>query len=467
MNNNKLKEIYEAHPSDWVCYALTGANTWIKVWDTDHDDIQLIAKQHEHIADAVIANPDVEVEYLYQYNGWKDCEDFFSHYRKDIYSYRLKETKPVNFNGGFIIASQEAYDLLVKLYEPSGTLFELKGRVRDCLFIDNENNLSGATKEWCIEKLKLKQFYINNGELSWDESIQYCIEHTETQLNDGVCSKCSKDIENLMNTLPREKINIQLANTLKEPQINSMEDLNELPIVQEGYDFGFSKLCKKDQETIERIFDKLVGEEDVRNRDSSDNKNSCSDNIHVGVSIPDSSNDMEGLKENENTSNNTSFNDGISNRNDTLQDIISITDDNGKVYEFEKPEFEILGLFYCNESKMLLGTYKEYDGGMLFNAMWTEKGSCRSNTKFDLTLIKPKWYEGASITKPIYCFVMDDDWSPSETPILCQGFSVVGGTATNLLYNYNCDGETFDEVAIECVRLATKAERDSLYCEGK
>jgi len=113
MNNNKLKEIYEANPDDWVVYAKWEHKSKCIYKQVRFDDsspfigchldnasfIYLIAKQHEHIADAVIANPDVEVEIVTAEDvvtgelHYETIQNFIENYNhRNIY--RLKETKP-------------------------------------------------------------------------------------------------------------------------------------------------------------------------------------------------------------------------------------------------------------------------------------------------------------------------------------------------------------------------------------
>jgi len=69
-----------------------------------------------------------------------------------------------NFNGGYIKASQEAFDLLVKLYKDKSKIqLSFKGNyfvVFQDIFVVSQNKGGGD-----------RQFYINNGELSWDRPI--------------------------------------------------------------------------------------------------------------------------------------------------------------------------------------------------------------------------------------------------------------------------------------------------------
>lgn len=92
--------------------------------------------------------------------------------------------KKQNFNGGYIKASQEAYDLLINDKELH-TIF-INRQYDGYYYI--EDGKARWVADTAFESLhKFKQFYINNKALSWDEPIQ----------------------------------------------INNMEDLNELPITGE------------------------------------------------------------------------------------------------------------------------------------------------------------------------------------------------------------------------------------------
>jgi len=193
------------------------------IWSKENDffsnynpdyNYQAILDEHCFLADAVIANPDVEVEYK-THIGWLKDINFFNFYTETS-EYRLKKTKldfnddieahpdydpevgiirydidvknmksvtetlrkmgidlnapdkPVNFNNGFIIASQEAYDLLVEQY----TSMLGYDKSFDYMYIEN-NEITMCTLDYielCNEQeITYKQFYINNGELSWNE----------------------------------------------------------------------------------------------------------------------------------------------------------------------------------------------------------------------------------------------------------------------------------------------------------
>lgn len=105
----QMKELYKC--GDYVCYAsytlkeLSFKKDLNPSWYIGYA-YKLIHKKHEAIADAVIANPDVEVEVqMVQVRGlheniiWCDRKNFFNKYNKDEI-YKLKETKPtIQLNG--------------------------------------------------------------------------------------------------------------------------------------------------------------------------------------------------------------------------------------------------------------------------------------------------------------------------------------------------------------------------------
>lgn len=116
MNIEQLKELWDT--GDYVCYMDNKQDfIWkINMPDFDGLDVQgykLIHKKDSHIADAVIENPDVEVEWRVEGRYWdypfvsmEDAE-FFETYSTDInVDYRLKEPKQ-DFNGGY--ADEEAF----------------------------------------------------------------------------------------------------------------------------------------------------------------------------------------------------------------------------------------------------------------------------------------------------------------------------------------------------------------------
>ncbi len=104
MKDDEMKKIYEADPDDWIPYT-NNRGFWEKapqspaliMWECNH---QLIAKKDELIAEAVIANPDVEVEYQMSTQKRKhtlEGKNFFKYYNEKQ-TYKLKETKPIQIN---------------------------------------------------------------------------------------------------------------------------------------------------------------------------------------------------------------------------------------------------------------------------------------------------------------------------------------------------------------------------------
>jgi len=149
MNLDEMKELHKS--GDYVCYHMISGG-WYKTGIRDNsvtikENSKLIHKKHEALADAVIADGSVEVECYKKSiakDRWHTCSPFFDVY--DVsWDYRLKEIKP-NFNRGWIKASQD--------------------------FIVNETSLWKINRKEDVEKSKYKQFYINNGQLSWDEPIE-------------------------------------------------------------------------------------------------------------------------------------------------------------------------------------------------------------------------------------------------------------------------------------------------------
>jgi len=300
MNNNKLKEIYDANPDDWIVYAYNTNRThlyWFKdnvgnkqIW-FDYIIYKLIAKKDELIADAVIANPDVEVEFwsysrdsnwkTIQKNSFFEIYDSAMHYKvvctkvnlcdtcclsfatckpdsikfgngignDNVYrcsSYRLKETKPVNFNGGYIKASQEAYDLLIANNISVEDVYEDDG-VEWYFWIKKGH--AHYVEEGSPTYLKFiqtdKQFYINNRELSWNEPEEF----------DGFDFK---------NTFEEISGGETLDEFCKQENKASLDEPNPKPLWH--VDFGNNKQedCLTEDEAKEQ-YDKLLSDEEMLN----------------------------------------------------------------------------------------------------------------------------------------------------------------------------------------------------------
>ena len=241
MNTTQTKELYES--GNCICYCTdknhvaygkvvldliaTSINfedeTYVKVKQGQHilykNSFSLIHKKDEAIANAVIANSNVEVE-IFKYkgkttSGWNlHLLDFFKNYQPTA-TYRLKSLKqnftealeiikrngidtgsptdPLselnNFNGGYIKASQEAYDLLVEAGCKDNT-GNFSGKYK---YLDILNNIIYETN---LTMYPSKQFYINNGALSWDEPIDYCTCANSRGVDNTTnkCITCSKQL---------------------------------------------------------------------------------------------------------------------------------------------------------------------------------------------------------------------------------------------------------------------------------
>lgn len=185
MTSIKIKKLYDT--GSYVCYKyLQKIWTKIEIVDWSSNAIhRLIHKNHESIADYVITNPKtiVEVKLLTDKNFHPNftTDDFFLTYNPEIFDYRLKpEIEKLNedFNGGYIEASQEAYDLLVKLdLQP---LIGVNTEVYLIWYTDIDDKkidkpyFTSETFNTINTKTDAKQFYINNSKLSWEKPlIQY------------------------------------------------------------------------------------------------------------------------------------------------------------------------------------------------------------------------------------------------------------------------------------------------------
>lgn len=249
-----------------------------------------------------------------------------------------------NFNGGYIVASQEAYNLLVEEgYKPLNHATEHSVNEENGVWMIAKSSYDFSKRE-IIEEFdaiygrcknerwifSAKQFYINNGKLSWDKP---------------------------------EEIAPPLQGKDYDEYVNSIEDLNELPI---------------------------IGDE---------------------------------MKP------------------------ISIKDDNGVVYEFEKPSFKCSIILKTN--RWFMGTIANYNAP----AIWDEFGRClhqqvsdrSGNNKFNLTPIKPKWYEDDS-NFPALLIDVDNNFAICNEKIIWLN-----------IYKNNYSK----------YRLATEQEVQYLHYEGK
>jgi len=171
-----------------------------------------------------------------------------------------------DFNGGYIKASQEAK----KLLEENGKKIEFNYQTipdNDVHFLVSENgkNFIKVNKDQLYEDQK--QFYINNGALSWEEPIgenlKFCKEQLKKSLGLDLDNTNSMENEAPIEELYEEALcrgegYLDFSDDLKayhdrnnsKPQINSMEDLNELSTVQEEENFAetYNDSCKENEE---------------------------------------------------------------------------------------------------------------------------------------------------------------------------------------------------------------------------
>ena len=237
MNTQEMKKLHKKNPDKWIIVRGGNLFGWEKRNRFPDPEIfseeeiktlgyKIIDIKDEIIVDAVIANPDVEVE-IYIGNKWFDLEDFFEvydsnnkyllkEYRKQMNDDMLKfiDKNKQDFNGGYIKASQEAYDLLVETGYTDTTDDDWKN---DEYFEVSENII------YCGDITNsIRQFYINNGTLSWGEP------KGQTYTTENAVD---------MNTYQDHPLNMSVP-----IHINNMEDLNELPIY-EAVSFGECEEC--------------------------------------------------------------------------------------------------------------------------------------------------------------------------------------------------------------------------------
>lgn len=128
--------------------------------------------------------------------------------------------------------------------------------------------------------------------------------------------------------------------------------------------------------------------------------------------------------------------------------ILSITNNSEMVYKFKKPAFR------CEQLKVsgrwIIGTIGNYDAP----CVWDEIGRClyqtisdkSGNNQYDLTPIKKKWYEDESNFPALVTDGKDGFWSWGKEDL-------------KIMFDSKVDNHNW--------RLATKEERDSLYCESE
>ena len=256
------------------------------------------------------------------------------------------KTNMKNFNGGYIKASLEAYDLLV---EAGYSAFNQFTSLADIIFkyytIDNDLTIIGTTDD--ISSMdnfdySEKQFYINNGALSWDEPTQ----------------------------------------------LSATKGLDDLEILGE-------EMLSDGETTIEEIMN--------------------SEYKHI--------NDPK-----------------------HINNILSITDKDGKVYEFKKPDFE------CNLFEIHKGTI--YGRANETVSKWQLNGKHlppNGYNNYNLAPIQKKWYEDEANFPALVSYNSTD-----QGDLYCTAY----GYENEFLYD-----ELNKSIAhLNHLRLATKQERDSLYC---
>lgn len=245
MNTDKMKELYESEPDKWVVYVKEARGAMVGQWEKCEPlwnnllVYKLIAKKDEIVADAVIANPNVEVEWennmLPRATFAPVTDEFFSFYAKyskESFNYRLAKPQcDGKFNGGYIKASQEAYDLFVM--DTYLHTKNIKPENNGC-YIIRKSKVEYWDEESLIHinvDLDYKQFYINNRALSWDEP---------TSSNDAQVDTQDEQILKLQLQNQRlEKENKQLKNLCKNIQGAvelEMMKINERTKIYEEYE---------------------------------------------------------------------------------------------------------------------------------------------------------------------------------------------------------------------------------------
>jgi len=152
-----------------------------------------------------------------------------------------------NWNGGFIKASQEVWNLLVKIGYKEAVI------MNNGLFSHiyaKENEISMCNLEFinvCNEqKIKYKQFYINNGELSWNEP-----EIFRESTAHKVWENHINSIATAFNEIPTIQEGDEDAITDSRDDMCNNGDSDSLEAAMEITDDG--KVCKEAKEHFESI----------------------------------------------------------------------------------------------------------------------------------------------------------------------------------------------------------------------
>lgn len=336
------KEKYEQEPGEYVVYARWAHKSKLiyrqsmsdksNIFKTNHLDnathIYIILKEHEEIANKVMEEPGIDLWYCSEpRHTWTKTigQNFWAIYLTSG-KFSLTEPSHNDFNSGYIKASQKAYDLLV--IDISLNTKQIVAFDEGFYYIINDRV---GYQKLRHEVPSLKQFYINNGALSW--------------------------------LIPND------------------EDVLD---------------------SIDKSEWKIIGDKAV-----------------------------ESLKK---------------------EIIISIEDENdGKVYEFEKPD-NITVEFYSikiNNGQLYIFGATLNPSGIWVAGRWCASGFDLIN-KYDLTPIKPKWHENKA-NFPALIYHKGDYYVATE---IKEDTLLISAVGDEICYPDEC-------------RLATKQEYDSIYYEDK
>jgi len=184
---------------------------------------------------------DIEADLYYKIKGHHDSDENIVKWLQESQpvddkeltygEVKAKQSKP-NFNSGYIKASPEAYDLLVEMgygKPPMGVKELLSWRY--ILIPDGNLMLHGLN----TNAYDAKQFYINNGALSWDEPEgkedgQMEMENVNNSVSDSINT----------NKLDNQSPSIT-DDDGKEYKFEKPDFIVKLLCVAEGYIFGYIK----------------------------------------------------------------------------------------------------------------------------------------------------------------------------------------------------------------------------------
>ena len=69
-----------------------------------------------------------------------------------------------------------------------------------------------------------------------------------------------------------------------------------------------------------------------------------------------------------------------------------------------------------------------------------------------------EWFKELSLNNQKIGFIINDEYELKEVPFIMQGYEGDFDSGINILYNYDTLEKTYDSIAFECVRQATKEE---------